>query len=69
MPIKPELSEHINGLQSFTPTRKSAHMTTDNASQMSWDDIEEVEPDDIDKAMLAEIAADPECAAYVKPFD
>ncbi len=34
-------------------------------SQRSWDDIEEVEPDEIDLQMLKEISEDPDCREFI----
>lgn len=35
----------------------------------SWDDIEEVEPDEIDLQMLKAIEEDPECHQFTKESD
>lgn len=35
----------------------------------SWDNIEEVEPDDWDLQMLSEIKADPECHEFISAKD
>ena len=37
--------------------------------QKSWDDIEEVQPDEIDLMMLKEIEDDPECHQFVSADD
>jgi len=34
-------------------------------TQLSWDDIEEVEPDEIDLEMLREIETNPDCHEFV----
>lgn len=36
---------------------------------VTWDDIEEVEPDEIDLRMLKAIEEDPECHEFVKEND
>lgn len=36
---------------------------------VTWDDIEEVEPDEIDLQMLKAIEEDPECHEFVKESD
>lgn len=36
-----------------------------NAKQISWDDIEEVEPDEFDLEMLRQIETDPDCKEYI----
>ena len=33
--------------------------------EKNWDDIEDVEPDEFDAKMLAEIDADPDCNEYI----
>jgi len=33
--------------------------------KITWDDIEEVEPDEIDLAMMAEMENDPDCTVYI----
>ena len=33
--------------------------------EITWDDIEEVEPDEIDLAMMAEMENDPDCTVYI----
>ena len=33
--------------------------------KITWDDIEEVEPDEIDREILKEIESDPDCKAYI----
>lgn len=36
---------------------------------ISWDNIKEVEPDNIDLAMLEEIKSDPECNKFISQED
>ncbi len=38
-------------------------------SPVTWDDIEEVEPDDIDLQMLKAIESDPDCHEFTKESD
>jgi hypothetical protein len=33
--------------------------------KISWDDIEEIEPDKIDRQMLSEIESDPDCKVFI----
>ena len=40
-------------------------MITDIFPSRSWEDIEEVEPDEIDLEMLREIADNPDCSTFV----
>ncbi len=40
-------------------------MITDIFPSRSWEDVEEVEPDEIDLEMLREIADNPDCSTFV----
>ena len=33
--------------------------------KITWNDIEEVEPDEIDKQMIAEMQTDPDCKVFI----
>jgi hypothetical protein len=41
------------------------NLITQTVPRRSWDDVESVSPDEWDKQMLAEIAADPDCHEFM----
>ena len=40
-------------------------MTRKNIKLKDWDDVEEIDPDEIDLAMMADIETNPDCKKFI----
>lgn len=56
-------------VMSDTDAEEFWEIISNKYNPVTWDDIEEVEPDKIDLQMLKAIEEDPECHEFVKESD